>query len=139
MSFYWGKASKERLEDLAPVMVKVLDRALSYGIINLSVAQTRRDQYEQDTYWAMGLSKCKWPDSKHNVSGKQKYARASDIYPWVNGKASIDPLHVAVMVGVIMAAAAEEGVEVRSGANWDCDFEFYTDQTFVDGFHFQLK
>lgn len=136
--FCWGKKSVECMKDLSPVLCRVLNRALGYGIVDMAIAQTIRGQYEQDTYYSMGLSQVKWPNSKHNVSGDQKYARAVDIFPWVNGGTSTNQLHVAVMIGVLMAAAAEEGIAVRSGSNWNGNEVFFTDETWIDGFHLEL-
>lgn len=136
--YKWGKNSLERLEHLSPLLRKVLDRALSYGIMDMSIIETVRSKEDQNVMFEMGLSKLQWPNSSHNLNGKQKYSRAVDVYPYMNGKSNLDGRVVGIMVGIIMAAAKEEGVDIISGYNWDNDGVWISDQKFQDGVHFEL-
>ena len=65
--FYWGKKSSRELEGAAPVLRRVLNRALGYGVIDMAVAQTIRGKQEQNLYFTFGMSELEWPDSAHEL------------------------------------------------------------------------
>ena len=135
----WGKKSIERLDGLDPLLRQVLDRALSYQILDISIIQTVRSKEEQDEYFRTGKSKVKWPNGKHNVTEDSPLAKAADVAPYIPGRGvSWNKLHCCVLAGIILAAAKEEEVAIRWGGNWDMDSEPITDQDFQDLVHFEL-
>jgi peptidoglycan LD-endopeptidase CwlK len=137
MKFYFGSRSQSKLDTVVPTLRRVAMRALSYGIIDMAVTEGRRDKKTQNLFYASGKSKVCWPDSKHNVLNPNDPAHAIDIVPYVNGSPSWRMSHCCIMAGLILAAAAEEGVTLRWGGNWDMDAEPITDQDFQDLVHFE--
>jgi len=137
--FCFGKKSKEKLRTVNGKLCEVCKRALSYGVMDFTIVQGVRSQAEQDRYYELGTSKVKWPDSKHNVRNEGDLARAVDMAPFVNGKISWKIEHCLVLAGLILGAAAELGVDLRWGGNWDMDGEVVTDQCFDDLGHFEMR
>ena len=133
----WGTRSKIELSTVRRNLKRVMDHALSTGIIDMSAIQGRRPKNEQNKYFNEGRSKVKWPNSKHNVANLTDLASGIDVAPNVNG-ISWNKLHCCVMAGVILSSAHFLGVKIRWGGNWDMDREPITDQDFQDLVHFEL-
>ena len=137
--FNFSNKSKEKLRTVHGNLCEVCKRALSYGVMDFTIVQGVRSQAEQDKYYELGTSKVKWPNSKHNVRDEGELAKAVDIAPFVNGKISWKIEHCLVLAGLVLGAAAELGVDIRWGGNWDMDGEVVTDQSFDDLVHFELS
>ena len=141
--YSWGKRSQTHIDTLHPDLVRVLNRALSYGVIDLTVIDGARSTKRQRRYFAEGRSHIDGVTrfSKHQIGGNtgRELAAAFDVVPlipnvgidWKNSFA----FHLAA--GVILTAAAEEGVHLRWGGDWDGDF-VNKDQNFHDLPHFEL-
>ena len=114
--------------------MRVVRRALGWGVIDFGVAIGHRGQVAQDAAFASGASKKKWPNGNHNAYP----SRAVDLTVLVNGKIQWTPRAPwDILAGVMLAAAAEEGVRIRWGGDWDSDRDV-TDQDFNDLGHFEL-
>lgn len=137
MALSWGKKSQAELSTVNPDIVRVFDRALSWGLIDISILEGRRSRLKQNEYYYEGKSKVLWPNGKHNTYNPDDMAEAVDAAPWVNGKTSDKQVHCCYMAGIILAAAKIEGVAIRWGGNWDSDTEPITDQNFQDLYHFE--
>jgi len=138
MKYKFGKRSEAELATIKSALSNVCRRALKYGEMDATVIQGRRSKTEQNRYFKLGKSRVEWPYGKHNVAEPEKLAGAVDIVPCVNAKPSWNPNHCLVWAGLMLAAAAEEGVKIRWGGNWDRDGEPITDQDFQDLAHFEL-
>lgn len=136
--YAYGFNSASKLITVKKNLQAVCQRALGYGVMDASVIQGVRPQAEQDRYYDLGKSKVKWPNSKHNVLDQLDLAEAVDIVPYINGSISWKQAHCLVWAGLMLAAAAEEGVTLRWGGNWDMDGEPITDQDFQDLVHFEV-
>lgn len=134
MAFKFGKGSEIQLATLDPRLQRVLRRALSYGIIDFVVVVGFRGEAAQNEAFRTGASQKRWPEGEHN----QYPSKAVDVALYINGKVEWGlPKSWYYLGGLIMAAAAEEGVRLRWGADWDSDRDV-TDQTFNDLGHFEL-
>jgi len=122
-----------RLSMLTYDMQWILREALAYGVIDFSVICTYRNKADQEKAYSEKKSKVRWPDSKHN----KWPAQAADCVPYVNGKISWNKLHCCVLAGVILAAAARLGKNIRWGGDWDQDGVPITDQDFQDLVHYE--
>lgn len=132
MSFAFSAASESRLSELHPDLVRVLRRALSYGVMDFKVTETLRTYDRQVELKQKGLSKTL--ASKH-LPGPDGKARAADIAPWpIDWN---DSMRFHVLAGLVLAAAAEEGVKVRWGGQWDGEYS-RSKQSFNDLPHFEL-
>lgn len=132
MSIRFSRISEQRLVNLHPELVRVLRRALSYGVIDFTITETLRTAERQRELVAKGASKTL--KSKH-LAGPDGKARASDCVPWpVDWD---DKMRFHVLAGLVFAAAAEEGVKIRWGGQWDNEFT-QSANAFQDLPHFEL-
>jgi peptidoglycan L-alanyl-D-glutamate endopeptidase CwlK len=96
------------------------------------VLEGHRDKVAQDAAVAAGKSKTPWPTSKHNKTP----AQAVDVVPypidWGNRNRFF------YFAGFVKATAAQLGITVRWGGDWDSDDDF-GDQTFEDLPHWEIR
>jgi len=130
----FGQSSQENLNTIVYSLRSVFNRALGYEVIDFSIIEGHRTKEKQDDYFNNGASKVQWPNSKHNSLP----SKAGDAAPYINGRISWNKQHCCVLAGVILAAAAELGIKVRWGGNWDMDNEPITDQDFQDLVHYEV-
>ena len=133
MKFKFGTASQRNLETAHLDLQFVMREALAMGIMDFSVIEGHRDKSRQNRLYAIGKSRVRWPDGKHNRNPSD----AVDAVPYVNGKYSWNKLHCCVLAGVILACAKKLGIKIRWGGNWDMDSEPITDQDFQDLVHYE--
>lgn len=96
-----------------------------------TILQGHRGQAQQDEYYFKGLSKLRWPDSKHNIYP----SLAIDIAPYPLDWN--DNVAFYYMAGLIKGVASTMGIALRWGGDWDSDTDFH-DQTFFDLVHFEI-
>lgn len=100
-------------------------------IVDCTIICGHRDQHDQEEAFRTGKSKLNWPDSKHNSFP----SLAVDVVPYpIDWNDRNRFYHFA---GVVRGVAAEMGIGVRWGGDWDNDFELW-DQKFMDLPHFEL-
>lgn len=138
MRYRFSKNSESKLNTVQNPLQQVCRKALSYGVMDATIIEGRRSKENQNRYFREGKSRLKWPNGKHNVLNPDDLAQAVDIAPFVAGKVSWVKDHCLVWAGLMLAAAAELGVKIRWGGNWDMDGEPVTDQKFQDLVHFEL-
>ena len=132
-----GKNSRKELATCTDNIQRVLNAAISLGLMDFSVVEGARPQYEQDRYFKLGKSKVQWPNSKHNVIKEGELSKAADVVPWINGKSSYRKSHCCYLAGLIISIGMSMGIRLRWGGNWDMDGEPITDQEFQDLVHFE--
>lgn len=96
-----------------------------------TILEGHRDKKRQDEAFRSGLSKLKFPASKHN-----RYpSHAVDVIPY--------PIDFSDVKGIyafgwfVIAKAKEMGIKIRWGGDWDGDGDT-KDQKFNDLVHFEL-
>lgn len=96
-----------------------------------TILEGHRGQAQQDADFAVGVSKLKWPEGKHN--GTPSLAVDAAPYPldWKDLKRFY---HFA---GFVQAIALRRGLTIRWGGDWNGDHDF-KDQNFNDLVHFEL-
>ncbi|MBU8910665.1 MAG: hypothetical protein KOO65_05295 [Desulfobacterales bacterium] len=113
------------LQELFRDVIKEYDCAILRG---------HRGRRLQNIAFKNGASTKKWPDSNHNVMP----SLAVDAAPYIKGKGIIeDRGQCAFFAAKVKAKAAELGIQVRWGGDWDGDGDL-TDQTFNDLWHWEL-
>ena len=135
--FKFGASSQHRKRTCHQDLQRVLNLALSWGVIDFCVLDGHRGEARQMEYFNARpqRSKLPWPEGRHNRFPSD----AVDVAPWVGGAIPWDDeRHWYVLAGVIMAAAAKLGVELRGGYDWDGDADL-SDQTFNDLGHFERR
>ena len=122
-----------------PDLIRIIEKAVKVlesknQSVSLTVLEGTRDEKTQNEYFDKGVSKLKFPQSKHN----QNPSLAVDVKPdrvgWTTLK---DKAAFYRLAGIIEAIAFCEGVKIRWGGDWDMDNDL-TDQTFDDLPHFEL-
>lgn len=119
MTYQLSERSLNNLKGVNPKLVKVVKRAIELSTQDFMVIEGLRTQARQDELWAQGRTKpgpiVTWTkDASTHGTG-----HAVDICPypvdWTDLK-KFDAIAVAMF-----AAAAEQGVKLRWGADWDQD------------------
>jgi peptidoglycan LD-endopeptidase CwlK len=131
----FGQKSRAILDTVDPALVAIMERVVRHR--DITIISGKRDKAEQDELVRRGLSKTRYPHSKHNQSrlGSDK-SLAVDIAPYPIRWTDVDEfIYVA---GMVMQVAYELGIRVRCGINWDGDDDIIDDQTFQDYGHFEL-
>lgn len=131
---YFGKTSKKRLAECDCSLVDLFFAVIEH--YNCTILTGHRDRKAQNKAVADGKSKLKYPKSKHN----KKPSRAVDVAPWFSKKPHVrwwDTKSFYHFGGLVSGVAAELGINIRWGGNWDMDDELY-DQDFMDLIHFEL-
>ena len=133
----FGSKSRALLDTVDPRLVEILEKVVKHR--DITIISGFRGKAEQDDLVRRGLSKTRWPYSKHNRNAAGEAARpaiAVDIAPYpINWKDTNDFVYVA---GMVMQAADELGYKVRYGGDWNMNGNVIDDQTFQDLGHFEL-
>jgi peptidoglycan L-alanyl-D-glutamate endopeptidase CwlK len=126
----FGNRSLKILGELDPRLESVLSKAIE--MYDFSILSGYRLKEEQDNLFRNGLSKKKFPESRHN----QWPSVAVDIAPYpVDWD---DPERFYFLAGVIRACAHLCKTKIRWGGDWDSDDDLH-DQSFMDLGHFELE
>jgi len=134
--YKFGTTSKQRLATCHDDLQKIMESAIALSPIDFGIACGHRSIADQQKAFNEGKSKIDGITKK----GKHNYSPslAVDVYAFVNGKASWDAKELCVIAGVILAVAANYGIRLRWGGNWDMDGQIISDQSFQDLPHFEL-
>lgn len=142
MAYKFGKKSQERLATCDKVLAQVLERAILRSPVDFGTTEGHRSFEKQLEHFKSGRSRIDPRDHEQAKAAKhlRSPSHAVDIYIHVPGEPGLayDREHLACVAGVILATAADMGVEMRWGGNWDRDGEILTDQDFDDMPHFEL-
>ena len=125
----FGSRSQEFLEGLDIRLVRVLEKAIE--MYDFSVISGHRGEEEQNDLLRRGLSKKKFPNSRHNVFPSM----AVDIAPYPIDWSDDERFYF--LAGIIRACAHRCKTEIRWGGDWDSDDDLH-DQTFMDLGHFEI-
>jgi peptidoglycan LD-endopeptidase CwlK len=122
-----SRSSKEHLEGVDPRLIAIVDRALQITRIDFGIPQDGgiRTAYRQKELCLEGLSMCDGTIKK----SEHQSGRAFDVYAYVDGRASWEKEHLAMVAAAILQAAAELNTPLSWGGLWS---------NFVDMPHFQL-
>jgi len=125
----FGKKSTEQLSNAHPKLQQVFTEVIKN--YDCSVLQSVRGEAEQNEAYRRGVSKLKYPDSKHN----SEPSLAVDVVPYPIDWNNIDRfIH---FTGYVKGVADSMNIKIRCGCDWDGDNDM-TDQTFMDYPHFEL-
>ena len=127
MSYAFGQNSLSNRAGIDPRLIEILDRAVQISIYDFGVPSSGglRTVEEQAKLFTAGASKA---DGRTHKSYHQT-GRAVDVYAYVDGKASWDHEHLAVVAAAMLQASAEIGYKLEWGGLWT---------GFCDRPHFQL-
>lgn len=125
----FSDSSLSKLNTVDPRLIEVAHEVIK--LVDFSVIEGHRGEKKQDQMFREGRSKLKWPASKHN-----RYpSLAIDVVPypidWLNRE------RFYYIAGMFIAIAAERGIKLRYGGDWDGD-GLTDDQTFYDLPHLEI-
>lgn len=125
----FSQSSAAKLATCDARLVRLFERVVQ--IVDCTVICGHREKAEQDEAVRLGRSKTPWPTSKHNVYP----SRAVDVAPYPLDWS--DTRRFDHFAGVVRGVAAQLGIRVRWGGDWDGDFDL-ADQSFNDLPHFEI-
>lgn len=128
MGFKFSTNSILRMNGVNKQLRNVAYRALEISKVDFGIPEHggRRTAEEQNQLFKDGKSKA---DGYEKLSYHQS-GNALDVYAFVDGKASWEKEHLAMVAAAMLQAAAEMGVKVEWGGLW---------KSFQDMPHFQIN
>jgi len=125
--FKLGQNSLNNRSGVDPRLIEISDRAIQLSIVDFGIPRSGglRTVEDQAILFTSGKSKA---DGRTNKSYHQT-GRALDVYAYVNGKASWEKEHLALIAAAMLQAASELGYRLTWGGLWT---------GFCDMPHFQL-
>jgi len=126
--FKFSKRSLERMDGVHDDLVRVAHYALAISKVDFGIPEYGglRTAEQQRTLFNDGKSKA---DGVRNKSYHQT-GRALDVYAFVDGRASWDEHHLAMVAAAMLQAASHCGVALEWGGLW---------RSFIDMPHFQIR
>lgn len=132
-----SNASEARLETCDNRIQLVIRRAAAAWPGGLAVLEGHRGEEAQHAAFVAGKSKLDWPNGNHN-SQPSRAVDAAPLDPRVPGQVNWkDTRRFYLFGGFVLGLAAEMGIPLRWGGDWDRD-SFVDDQKFNDLVHFEL-
>lgn len=128
MGFKLGKNSINNLAGVDGRLIAIADLAIELTNIDFGVPSTGglRTEADQAKLFADGVSKA---DGVNNKSYHQS-GKALDVYAYVDGEASWDKLHLAIIASAMLQASAQLGYKLKWGGLW---------KSWQDYPHFEIK
>lgn len=131
----FGTSSANRLNECDQRLQNIMNEVIKY--YDCTIITGHRDEQTQEALFATKKSKVRWPNSKHNSLPSM----AVDVAPWPIpkewGKEWKERVKFYELKAIIFYVAAQQGVKVRYGGDWDSDYD-YSDNTFDDLLHFEI-
>ena len=129
--FKFSSQSLEKLKTCHPDIQKVMTEVIKH--VDCTIIEGVRTKEQQEEYVRTGKSKTM--DSKH-LPQPDGYSHAVDVMAcpikWEDWKRN------SYFAGFVMATAKSMGIDLRSGIDWDSDFDI-SEHSFLDAPHFELK
>ena len=119
MAFKFGEKSLQRRKGVDQRLIQISDLALQITVIDFGIppfggVRTVEDQVK---LYTSGKSKC---DGRENKS-KHQLGKALDVYAYVDGKASWENEHLAMVAAAMLQAANRLGYRLEWGGLWPWD------------------
>ena len=126
----FSEKSKKELLTCHPKLQEVLNEVIKY--FDFTVICGHRGEEAQNEAFRNGLSRKKFPNSKHNSMPSM----AVDIAPYPVTWENVEEFYF--LAGIVIAFGIMKGIKIIFGGNWDGDNDMH-DQTFMDLGHYQLE
>ena len=132
--YKYSQRSLDKLNTCHPDLQRLFNEAIRY--MDITIIEGVRTKEQQEEYVRRGVSQTM--NSKH-LPQADGYSHAVDASPypisWSEDKHNMYRWYM--YVGFIKGLAAQMGIKIRCGADWDGDF-VTSDQTLHDLPHFEL-
>jgi len=110
-----GTASKAHLSTTSNNMQSVVRFAITLTDVDFSVVDGERSHEEQLENIENGVS---WTMDSDHIHTDEREDTAVDIYPWADGRTSMDPEHFKRVAKAMFAAACYLKVSIEWGGFW---------------------
>lgn len=130
----FGKRSSGKLMTCHPDLQRLFNEVVKH--YDCAVLCGHRNEENQDEAFNTGRSTVEYPNSTHN----KLPSLGVDVVPWFSAKPHIrwnDMEKFYEFKGFVEGTAAQLGIKIRSGLDWDRDGDLH-DQRLIDGPHFEL-
>ena len=126
--FYFSNRSKERMAGVDQRLVDTAMLAITITVIDFGVPETggKRTEAQQNELYVAGKSRCDGYEQRSN----HQDGNALDVYAYVDGQASWDDYHLAMVAAAMLQAASMLGHKITWGGLWS---------GFPDKPHFQIE
>lgn len=129
MTYQFSKRSLQNLNNVHPLLVSVVERALTLSTVDFSVIEGLRTLERQKELFSKGATK--------TLKSRHLTGHAVDLAPIVDGQIPWNDLDAFNAIKIAMFKAAEElGVTLRWGGDWNGNNK--KDEAFYDSPHFEL-
>jgi len=132
MTFKLGQNSLNNIAGVDPRLIMIVDHAIQISNIDFGIPSSGglRTTEDQAALFTAGVSKA---DGRTHKSYHQT-GKAVDVYAYVDGKASWDTAHLALVAVAMLQAASFYKIPLESGVLWNKKGALYG----WDCPHFQL-
>lgn len=132
----FSKKSKRKLAECDRRLQKLFNEVIKH--YDCSIITGYRGREEQFEKYNSGLSRARWPNSKHNSIPSM----AADVYPWPIpdnwGKDDWkEKVKFYMLAAIVLYEANRMGITIRWGGDFNMDHN-YRDNTFDDLGHFEI-
>jgi hypothetical protein len=119
MGYGPGTASRRNLEGLCDDMTDVVMDVYDDCEVDFSVIQSSRTEEEQRANMEADPPVSWTMDSDHlRIDDDDSGVLAVDVYPWFEGRTSLDPDHYKLLAKSFFKCAARRGVQIKWGGFW---------------------
>ncbi len=134
--YRFSETSLEELSTCDNRLVRIAFKAIE--IIDFSIIEGARDMARQRELF--NEKKSRRLNSYHVVSGQQLKSRAFDILPYPFNYESDwkDRKRFAILAGIFLGIAHEQGTKLTWGGDWDRSYDTLG-SGFYDAMHFQVE
>ena len=125
-------SSRLKLSTVHPALQTLFNEVIKHR--DCTIVCGERGKEEQNQAFEAGMSKLKWPNSKHNKAPSE----AVDVVPYNDG-VDYNSLDCCLFAGYVLAKAEALGLRdvIRWGGDWNRNNKI-TDESFRDLTHFEI-
>ncbi|WP_022940112.1 peptidase M15 [Psychromonas hadalis] len=125
----YSTRSQTKLAQCHPLLQQVFNQVIK--TVDNTIIEGHRPKAKQNSLFSEGKSQLKYPKGKHNSLP----SLAVDAAPYpINWN---DRERATLFAGYVLGVAAEMGIKLRWGGDWNMNFET-KDNNFDDLWHFEL-
>tara|TARA_R110001583_G_scaffold15059_2_gene62457 strand:+ start:20333 stop:20725 length:393 start_codon:yes stop_codon:yes gene_type:complete len=125
----YSSTSQGKLSQCHPLLQQVFNQVIKS--VDNTIIEGHRSKEKQNSLFEQGKSQLKYPKGKHNAVPSLAVDAAPYPIDWQ------DRERATLFAGYVLGVAAEMGIKLRWGGDWNMNFET-SDNNFDDLWHFEL-
>lgn len=123
MSFYFSQTSKDKLKGVHPDLIRCVEKALSYGIMDFAIVQGVRTKEQQEELFSQGRTKpgkiVTWTKQSKHLRQADDWGHAIDIVPVIKGRLDWNTEeNFTTLAALMFRAAMELNALIAWGGFW---------------------